>query len=165
MLARKYGIRQVIQVVDNPRAAGGGRRGLMLRAAAVLALLLVPLAMGAWRGPVSGETISPRSVERIKDGLTTKNEIMVMFGDPQEISRTPEGTVFTYKSFKDAPAMPYKHSERKINPQSDQIYVIDDNKQVKKAPLKTEGKILRSTLTIRFKSDGQTVQSHEFQEF
>ncbi len=43
--------------------------------------------------------------------------------------------------------------------------VIDENKQIKKAPLKTEGKILRSTLTVRFKPDGVTVMSHEFKEY
>ena len=61
--------------------------------------------------------------------------------------------------------MPYKPEDRKINPQSDQLMVIDENKQIKKAPLKTEGKILRSTLTVRFKPDGETVMSHEYKEF
>ena len=61
--------------------------------------------------------------------------------------------------------MPYKPEDRKIAPQSDQLYVVSDDKQVKKAPLKTEGKILKSTLLIRFKPDGQTVMSHEYKEF
>ncbi len=73
-------------------------------------------------------------MERIQDGKTTKNEILLLFGDPQEIDRTPEGVTYMYKSFKDAPAMPYRPEDRKINPQSDQLYVIpDDNKQIKKA--------------------------------
>ena len=104
-------------------------------------------------------------MERIQDGKTTKNEILLLFGDPQEIDRTPEGVTYTYKSFKDAPAMPYRPENRKINPQSDQHYVIDDNKQIKKPPLKTEGKILKSTLLIRFKPDGETVMSHEYKEY
>ena len=61
--------------------------------------------------------------------------------------------------------MPYRPEDRKINPQSDQIFVINEDKTIKKAPLKTEGKILRSTLIIRFKPDGQTVMSHEYQEY
>lgn len=145
----------------------GGRlsaRRQWRRIAAVLMILLLPGLLGAWR-TVSGETIDPRHVERIKDGKTTKNEILLLFGDPQEIDRTPEGVNYTFKSFKDAPAMPYKPEERQIAPQSDQIYVIDDQKKIKKAPLKTEGKILRSTLLIRFKPDGETVMSHEYKEY
>ena len=61
--------------------------------------------------------------------------------------------------------MPYRPEKRQINPQSDQIFVIDPNKQIKKAPVKTEGKILKSTLVIRFKPDGLTVLSHEYKEY
>ena len=134
-------------------------RGLLL-----LLILMLPCFLGAWR-IVSGETINANHVQRIKDGQTTKHEILLYFGDPQEIERTPDGLVFTYKSFKDAPALPYDHSKRQINPQSDSLYVVDENKQVKKAPLKTEGKILRSTLAVRFKPDGVTVMSHEYKEY
>ena len=134
------------------------RRGVL-----ILAILALPLFLGAWRD-VSGNTINPKYVERIKDGQTTKQEILLLFGDPQDSQHSSEGTVFTYKSFKDAPQLPYKHEERKIAPQSDQPYIIDQDKKIRKAPLKTEGKILRSTLVVRFKPDGQTVQSHEYQE-
>jgi hypothetical protein len=130
----------------------------------VLLVLLLPGLLGAWR-IVSGDTIDPRHVERIKDGKTTKNEILTLFGDPQEIDRSSEGIIYSYKSFKDAPALPYKHYEREIAPQSDQLYVIDEQKKVKKQSVKKEGKILRSTLVIRFKPDGQTVMSHEYKEF
>lgn len=130
----------------------------------LLLILFLPMLVGGWR-IVSGETINPQYVQRIQNGKTTKHEILLYFGDPQEIDRTDDGVVYTYKSFKDAPAMPYKPEDRKINPQSDQLYVIDENKQVKKAPLKTEGKILRSTLLIRFKPDGNTVMSHEYKEY
>jgi hypothetical protein len=136
----------------------GRGRGVM-----ILAILLLPLLLGAWRD-VSGNTINPKYVERIKDGQTTKQEILVLFGDPQELKRTPEGVIFKYKSFKDAPQLPYKHEERKIAAQSDQIYLVDENKQIKKAVTKTEGKILRSTLEVRFKADGQTVLSHDYEE-
>lgn len=144
------------------RFPSSGRR--WRRTALVLLVLLLPGLLGAWR-IVSGEIIDPRHVERIKDGTTTKNEILTLFGDPQEINRTADGITYLYKSFKDAPAMPYKHFEREISPQSDQLYVVDDKKQVKKPTVKTEGKILRSTLLIRFKADGQTVMSHEYKQF
>jgi hypothetical protein len=145
----------------------GGRssaRRRWRRIASVLMILLLPGLLGAWR-VVSGESIDRRHVERIQDGKTTKNEILLLFGDPQEINRTPEGITYTFKSFKDGPAMPYRPEDRKINPQSDQKFVINEEKQIKKAPLKTEGKILRSTLLIRFKPDGQTVMSHEYKEY
>jgi hypothetical protein len=145
----------------------GGRtsaRHRCRRIASVLMILLLPGLLGAWR-VVSGESIDRRHVERIQDGKTTKNEILLLFGDPQEIDRAPEGLTYTYKSFKDAPAMPYRPENRQIAPQSDQIYVLNEDKQIKKAPLKTEGKILRSTLLIRFKPDAQTVMSHEYKEF
>jgi hypothetical protein len=135
------------------------------RIAAVLMILLLPGLVGAWR-TVSGETIDRRHVERIQDGKTTKNEILLLFGDPKEIDRGSEGIVYTYKNFKDAPAMPYRPEDRKIAPQSDQLFLLpDDDKKVKKPPLKTEGKVLKSTLVIRFKPDGQTVMSHEYKEY
>jgi hypothetical protein len=147
------------------RSRGVNLRNPLLRCGAVLlGVMLLPLILGAWRG-MTGYTINPHYVQRIKDGQTTKHEILLYFGDPKEIHRTPDGTVYLYKSFKDAPATAYRPEERKINPQSDQLMVIDDNKQIKKAPLKTEGKILRSTLTVRFKADGETVMSHEYKEY
>ena len=145
----------------------GGRpsaRRRWRRITSVLLILLLPGLLGAWK-IISGDTIDRRHVERIQDGKTTKNEILLLFGDPQEIDRTSDGVIYKYKSFKDAPAMPYRPENREPNPQSDQVYVIDPNKQIKKAPLKTEGKILKSTLLIRFKPDGQTVMSHEYKEF
>jgi hypothetical protein len=143
-----------------------GNPGNFLRPGAVLVvLLLLPLIMGgAWES-MTGKTINPRYVERIQNGKTTKHEILLYFGDPQETQRTPDGLVWVYKSFKDAPAMPYRHEKRDINPQSDQLmFVRDEDKKIKKAPLKTEGKILHSTLTVRFKADGETVMSHEYKE-
>jgi hypothetical protein len=149
----------------HPRGRGLVSVNLLLRRWIVLLILpLLPLVMGAWQD-MTGKTINPHFVKRIQNGQTTKHEILLYFGEPQETHRTPEGLVFVYKSFKDAPAMPYKHYERKINPQSDQLMVIDEHKQIKKAPIKTKGKILHSTLTVRFKSDGETVMSHEYKEF
>jgi hypothetical protein len=146
----------------------GGRllvRRRWRRIVSVLIVLLLPGLLGAWR-VMSGETIDRRHVERIQDGKTTKNEILLLFGDPQDIDRTSEGVTYRYKSFKDAPANPYRPEDRKIAPQSDQLFLLpDDDKKIKKPPIKTEGKILKSTLLIRFKPDGQTVMSHEYKEF
>ena len=146
----------------------GGRpsaRRRWRRITSVLMILLLPGLLGAWK-VISGDTIDRRHVDRIQDGKTTKNEILLLFGDPQETDRTPEGVTYPYKNFKDAPAMPYRPEDRKIAPQSDQLFLLpDDDKKVKKPPLKTEGKILKSTLIIRFKPDGQTVMSHEYKEF
>jgi hypothetical protein len=122
----------------------------------------VVLLLLGWRD-ITGNTINPRYVERIKDGQTTKNEITVMFGEPQEIKRTADAVVFTYKSFKDAPALPYDPDKRQPSSQSGQLY-LDDDKTIKKAETKTEGKILKSTLVIYFKPDGQTVVGHEYSE-
>jgi hypothetical protein len=130
----------------------------------VIALLGLMLAILGWRD-ITGNTINPHYVERIKDEQTTKNEITVMFGEPQEIKRTENAIIFTYKSFKDAPAaMPYDPDKRQPNPQSGQLFVVDENKNIKKIEDKKEGKILKSTLVIYFKPDGQTVTGHEYTE-
>ena len=130
----------------------------------IVLILLLPLLLGAWQ-EASGNTINPNYVKRIENGKTSKHEILLYFGDPKEIEKTDGGPVYKYFSYKDAPAgLPYQHDKRKIQEQSDQMYLADD-KQIKKVPVKEEGKILRSTLVIRFKSDGVTVMSHEYKEF
>jgi hypothetical protein len=130
----------------------------------ILLILLLPLLLGAWQD-ASGNTINPNYVKRIENGKTVKHEILLYFGDPKEIEKSGDGPVYKYFSYKDAPAgLPYQHDKRKIQTQSDQMYLTDD-KQIKKPVVKEEGKILRSTLVIRFKSDGVTVMSHEYKEF
>ena len=84
----------------------GGRTAARLRCrriASVLMILLLPGLLGAWK-IISGDTIDPRHVARIQDGKTTKNEVLLLFGDPQGIDRGSEGITYTYKNFKDAPA-------------------------------------------------------------
>lgn len=148
-----------------PRRTAVLQGGLILgRLVPILLILLLPLLLGAWQD-ASGNTINPNYVKRIENGKTTKHEILLYFGDPKEIEKTDEGHVlYRYFSYKDAPALPYIHEKRKIQEQSDQLYLTDD-KQIKKVPQKTEGKILRSSLVIRFKPDGVTVMSHEYKEF
>ena len=132
--------------------------GVPGRLVPILLVLLLPLLLGAWQD-FTGNTINPNYVKRIQDGKTTRTEILAFFGDPKEVEKSDLGPVYQYSSYKDAaPDTPYIHEKRHIQEQSDNLYV-DENKQVKKPPLKTEGKILRSTLTVRFKSDGETVMS------
>jgi outer membrane protein assembly factor BamE (lipoprotein component of BamABCDE complex) len=151
----------------NQRQQAGGTHGsarVLGRLISVLLILSLPVLLGAWQD-VTGNTINPNYVKRIENGKTSKHEILLYFGDPKEIEKTEEGPVYKYFSYKDAPAgLPYRHEQRKIQEQSDKLY-LDDDKQIKKVPVKTEGKILRSTLTIRFKADGVTVMSHEYKEF
>ncbi|MCX5890824.1 MAG: hypothetical protein NTY36_15465 [Deltaproteobacteria bacterium] len=145
-----------------PAAPGGAL--FLGRLVSIVLLLLLPLLLGAWQ-EAGGNTINPNYVKRIENGKTSKHEILLYFGDPKEIEKTDSGQVYKYFSYKDAPAgLPYQHDKRKIQDQSDQMYLAED-KQIKKVPVKEEGKILRSTLVIRFKSDGVTVMSHEYKEF
>jgi len=148
-----------------PRRLAAPQGDLVLgRLVPILLILLLPLLLGAWQD-ASGNTINPNYVKRIENGKTSKHEILLYFGDPKEIEKTDDGPVYKYFSYKDAPAgLPYQHEKRKIQEQSDQLYLAED-KQIKKVPVKQEGKILRSTLVIRFKSDGITVMSHEYKEF
>jgi len=135
------------------------------RVTLILLVLLLPVLLGAWRINF-GDTIDPNYVKRIQDGKTTKMEIMTLFGDPQDVKRDGNGGItYVYKSYKDAPATPYKPWERRINPQSDRLYALGPDHKIKKVPLKTEGKILKSTLLIRFKPDGNTVMSHEYTQY
>ena len=131
-----------------------------------LAVLVLPLLLGAWRD-ITGDTINPRYVERLKDGVTTKHEVLLYFGQPQEVERTPEGPVFKYTSYKDAPATSSRAEripEMESEHQSSQFF-MDETKKVKKVPVKKQGKIPKSTLIIRFKPDGETVLRHEYREF
>ena len=126
-------------------------------------LLGLLLSLLAWRD-ISGNTINPRYVERIQDGKTTKNEIMVLFGEPQEIKRTGATITYIYRSFKDAPNLPYNPDKRQPNPQSNTPFLVDEEKKVKKVQEKTQGTVPRSTLVIYFQPDGQTVSGHEYTE-
>ncbi|MDD3580229.1 MAG: hypothetical protein PHW74_04300 [Desulfobacca sp.] len=128
------------------------------RTLALILGLSIPLL--AWVD-ISGNTINPDYVARIKDGQTTKNEIMLLFGEPQEVQRTQMGLVFTYQSYRDA-TMPAFTKEREINEQSTVPFFLDDKKTVKKVPVKKKGKILHSTLTVRFKPDDYTVDQHTY---
>ena len=146
-------------------AFSGLRAPVRHRWTPVLLVLFIPLLLGwSWKD-ASGVTINPSFVQRIQDGKTTKQEVLLYFGDPKEIEHTSEGLVYKYFSYKDAPALPYRPEQREPQEQSKSLYLLEDSKQIKKPAVKTEGKILRSSLVIRFKPDGETVMSHEYQEF
>lgn len=138
--------------------------GLLFKGGWLLLLLSLPLIFGAWRD-LSRGGINPSYVARIQDGKTTKHQILLWFGDPQDVDRTPNGVVFKYVSYKDAPELPSKNIYKEPEPQSTTPFFLDDEKRVKKVTRKTKGEIMQSTLTIRFKPDGETVMSHEFKEF
>ncbi len=144
-----------------PQAIAPKSWTLKLAALAGLAFLL--LALGGW-SDVSGNTINPRYVERIKDGQTTKHEILALFGDPQNVQRTPQGVVFRYASYKDAEPMGVK-PERQIDEQSSTPFFLDPDKKVQKVPTKKGSKVLGVTLTIWFKPDGEIVAGHEYKKY
>ena len=146
-------------------ALSGLRARVRHRWAPVLLVLFIPWLLGWTWKDASGMTINPSFVQRIQDGKTTKQEVLLYFGDPKEIERTSEGLVYKYVSYKDAEALPYRPELRQPQEQSTSNYLIEDNKKLKKPVAKTEGKILRSSLEIRFKPDGETVMSHEYKEF
>ena len=140
-----------------------GKPQLWQRLAACGCLLFLALSFGAWR--ISNrEGINPNYVARIQNGKTTKHEILLWFGDPQDVDRSPEGMVFKYVSYKDAPALPSKDIYKVPEPQSTTPFFLDEEKKVKRVTPKTKGEIVESTLTVRFKPDGNTVLSHEYRE-
>ncbi len=129
-------------------------------------LLLIGLIMlvTAWRD-ASGTNINPRYVSRIKDGVTTKNEIMLLFGEPQEVQRVDNMVVFSYRSYQDAtPPSMRQPLDREVSSQSTHPFYLDDDKNIKVAGREKKQRVLKSSLIVRFKPDGQTVQSHEYQE-
>ncbi|MGB7910782.1 MAG: hypothetical protein WCF59_01000 [Desulfobaccales bacterium] len=134
--------------------------------APVLLVLSIPLLLGwTWKDAASGMTINPSYVNKIQDGKTTKQEVLVYFGDPKEIERTSDGLVYKYYTYKNADSLPYDPYKREPNEQSTSDYLLEDNQIKKKPEVKNGGKILKSSLEIRFKPDSNTVMSHEYKEF
>jgi hypothetical protein len=143
------------------------RRRLVSGAVLLRLSLLVGLVLGgvAWK-ELGGANFNPRYIDRIVNGQTKKHEILTLFGDPQEIRRSPEGVVFIYKNFKAAEPEGKPQIYKKPQDQSLTPYPVgDEGRQVAAPPTKTPTRVLKSTLTIYFKPDGETVQSHEFKEF
>ncbi len=131
---------------------------------ALLGLFALVLGAGAWR-EAGGDNLDARKVAKIKNGVTTKHEILLLFGEPQEIVRTPEGPIFKYVGYHDAPPPKPAKEERRI-PEDDSraAFYLDEERRMKPVPKKAEAKLVKSRLTIHFKPDGLTVMSHEYTE-
>jgi hypothetical protein len=134
-------------------------RGLAL----ALLVCALPFLLGAWK-IIMNKGINPSYVERIEDGKTKKSEILTLFGDPQETKRTPEGVIFVYKTYrpKESP-LPKNKDDATTAPSVDSPFTLEETlkRQHKEGPVQELG----SMLTIYFKADGETVQSHEFKEY
>jgi hypothetical protein len=138
------------------------RAGRVRQTALVLLVFTLPLFLGAWK-IVRGRDINPAYVDRIQDGKTKKHEILTLFGDPDEIDRTPEGTVYIYKTFREKTALPKK--ERKVLGTVQDSPYFDEDWLKNKASRKPPGKELVSMLVIRFGRDGETVQNHNYKQY
>jgi len=113
-----------------------------------------------------GRDINPAYVERIQDGKTLKHEILTLFGEPDEMDRTPESVVYIYKTFRNKETPPKRGRQVKSAVQ-DSPYFREDWLEQKEARDRAAAanKELASRLIIRFDRDGQTVQSHDFKQF
>uniref|UniRef100_A0A7V4LCD4 Outer membrane protein assembly factor BamE n=1 Tax=Desulfobacca acetoxidans TaxID=60893 RepID=A0A7V4LCD4_9BACT len=128
-------------------------------------LLGLVLGGGAWK-ELGGANFNPRYIDRIINGQTKKHEVLTLFGDPQEVQRSPDGLVFIYKNFKAAEPEGKPQIYKKPQEQSLTPYPVGDEGRQMAAPApKNPIRVLKSSLTIRFKPDGETVQSYEFKEF
>ncbi len=128
-----------------------------------LLIALGVLIVAGWRA-LSGEGINPRYVARIIDGKTTKHEILLWFGEPQDVDRSAAGVVFTYHGYADPPAQMSSKLYHEPQPQSTTPFFIDENKNIQRKTVKKEGKILKNILTVRFAPGSDIVSSHEFKE-
>lgn len=128
---------------------------------AVLAILALPLLLGAWKG-AAGRGINPSYVERIQDGKTKKPEILTWFGDPQEVKRTPEGVVYIYQTFRTKQDLP-KKEKREIKRAAETPFQLEENLKIKPKREDPTQEVATS-LIIRFQPDGETVQTHQYQE-
>jgi hypothetical protein len=135
------------------------------RKASIVLLILAVTLLGAWK-IIMGDSINPSYVERIQDGKTKRHEILTLFGDPQETKRTPEGLVLIYKSYRTKETLPSRDLRNSKNVVADNPYFQEyQMSEVQSTKKKGSNKELASSLTIRFKPDGETVQSHEYKEY
>jgi hypothetical protein len=138
------------------------------RLALALIVLVLPLLLGGWKIIMEKDRgINPSYVDRIEDGKTKRTEILTLFGDPQEIKRTPEGMIYVYKAYR-----PKETAKKKSKDDKEPIGLssVDSPQELEERLKKSRKKVepteeLASTLTIYFKTDGETVQSHDFKQF
>ena len=141
------------------------KAGRARQTALVLLVFPLPLFLGAWK-IIRGREINPAYVERIQDGKTEKHEILTLFGDPDEVDRTPEAVVYVYETFRDKETLPKRQRDLKSAPQDSPYFREDWLKEKKKREAAAAAnKELDRRLIIRFDREGQTVQSHEYKQF
>ena len=141
------------------------KAGRARQTALVLLVFTLPLFLGAWK-IIRGREINPAYVERIQDGKTEKHEILTLFGDPDEVDRTPEAVVYVYETFRDKETLPKRQRDLKSAPQDSPYFREDWLKEKKKREAAAAAnKELDRRLIIRFDREGQTVQSHEYKQF
>jgi hypothetical protein len=134
--------------------------------ALALLVLALPFLLGAWK-IMMNKGINPSYVERIENGKTKRSEILTLFGDPQETKRTPEGMIYVYKTYR-----PKESVKKKVKNDQEPIGLssVDSPSELEERlkrshPKEAPTQEMSSILTIYFKPDGETVQSHEFKEF
>ena len=141
------------------------KAGRTQQAALVLLVFTLPLFLGAWK-ITTGRDINPTYVERIQDGKTKKHEILTLFGDPDEVDRTPEAVVYLYEAYRNKETLPKRQRELKSTPQDSPYFQEDWLKEKKKREAAAAAnKELDRRLIIRFDREGQIVQSHEYKQF
>lgn len=138
--------------------AGRGRE-----IALVLLVLNLPFLLGAWT-IARGRAINPSYVERIQDGKTKKHEILTLFGDPDDIDRTPEAVVYIYRTYRDKEILPKPERKAKSAIQ-DSPYFREDWIKEKKKRDDADTKELDRVLIIRFDPQGQKVLGHEYKQY
>jgi len=144
----------------NHKKAGRARQ-----VALVLLVFTLPLFLGAWK-IIMGRSINPAYVERIQDGKTEKHEILTLFGEPDEVDRTPEAVVYVYETFRNKETLPQRERQLQSTPQDSPYFREDWLKEKKKREAAAAAnKELDRRLIIRFDREGQTVQSHEYRQF
>jgi hypothetical protein len=149
---------KLLPSINTPKAARARKIAL------VLVVLTLPFFLGAWKITI-GRDINPAYVERIQDGKTPKHEILTLFGDPDEIERTPEGLVYIYQSFRNKDTLPKAESKGKKVIQDNEYYFKEDWYKQKKKREAADNKELDRELIIRFDREGETVQGHQYKQF
>ena len=95
-------VERILSVFAAPVGSPGPQRRRWRRSLMLVFVLLLPVLLGAWE-PGGKGIINTKYVSRTQDGQTTKHEIRLWFGDPLEVKRTPEGVIYTYRGYADAP--------------------------------------------------------------
>ena len=138
-------------------------RGLAL----ALIVLALPLLLGGWKITMN-KGINTSYVDRIEDGKTKRSEILTLFGDPQEIKRTPGGMIYVYQTVRSKETVKKKSKDDKepVGLSSvDSPHELDQRLKTYHKKKEVPAEELESILTIYFKPDGETVRNHSFKQY